>query len=146
MKRLLDLFKKPESAPRDLPDVNVKTVLGALLVRMAKADDNYQMVEIAQIDKILSAAYHLDAVEAAQLRADCEVLEAGLAKTDDLAEVVADTLEYADRLVICDAIWSVMVADDRVYDQETLAFDAIEKALGISHQDSYVIRHRKKPE
>ncbi len=60
-------------APDHLPDTDARLALGALLVRLARADGDYAAVEIARIDAILAKRYGL--TDPAPLRAQCEVLE-----------------------------------------------------------------------
>jgi uncharacterized tellurite resistance protein B-like protein len=74
--RILSRFHKsaPVSAPLPEPDANM--ALGALMIRVSKADKSYAVEEIAKIDKILAKIFGINPVEAAKMRALCEKLEA----------------------------------------------------------------------
>ena len=68
-------FKRaaPDSPP--LPTPTAELSLGALLVRMAKADSNYHVTEIGVVDRVLAAQFDLSPVDAAKMGAECERLE-----------------------------------------------------------------------
>ena len=71
-----DFFKRLTNSPaHSLPPLDARLALGALLVRVAKADQAYVYLEIARIDRILGRRYGLNPVEAAKLRATCEAIE-----------------------------------------------------------------------
>ncbi|MDZ4094610.1 MAG: TerB family tellurite resistance protein, partial [Paracoccaceae bacterium] len=63
-------------APTRLPDPEARLALAALLVRIARSDNDYAASEIARIDRVLANRFKLSSVQAAALRADAEVLEA----------------------------------------------------------------------
>lgn len=146
MKKLQDWLGRRKTVDTPLPDLNVQTALGALLVRMAKSDHNYQAVEVAQIDRILAAAYHLDPIQSAKLRAECERLEHYIDKTEDFSLILRESLPYEDRLTICDAVWAILMADGIARLSEKQTMEHVEKNFGISHTDSYVIRHKDTPD
>ena len=70
---LLRRLTAPE--PEPLHDMDARLALAALLVRLAKADDDYAVEEIRRIDRIIASRYGLNPVDAAKLRADAEDLE-----------------------------------------------------------------------
>ena len=56
----------PEPAP--LNDGDARLALTALLVRIARSDNDYSPAEVAQIDRVIAQRYGLSAAEAAALR------------------------------------------------------------------------------
>jgi uncharacterized tellurite resistance protein B-like protein len=142
MKKLTEWLSSRVRATDPLPPINLQNAIGVILVRMARSDLDYQRVEIEQIDRILASAYHLEASESAQLRTECEQLEAYVDDIDQFTAIVRDWLTYSERLTICDATWAVLLADSVVRLSEKQMMEETEKALGIAHSDSYVIRHK----
>ena len=59
-------------------DISASEAMAALMVRIAKSDDEYSTAEIARIDAVLGLLYKLTADQAANLRQTAEALEAGL--------------------------------------------------------------------
>jgi len=58
--KLLQGLMAPDPAP--LPDTDARLALAALLVRIARSDNDYAQSEIDRIDRILAARYALCAV------------------------------------------------------------------------------------
>ena len=62
----LNRLIQPEPAP--LADADARLALTALLIRIARSDNDYSAPEIARIDQITSHRYNLDASQAELLR------------------------------------------------------------------------------
>lgn len=134
------LFPRRAPAPTPLPQPNAQLALGALLVRVAFADENYRAREIAQIDRILAATFDLNPIEAAKLRATCEKLEMDAPGTPEFAEILREEVDYADRKALGDAMWSVALADGHRHEKEEIQLLAIETALGLTDLDIQAAR------
>lgn len=133
LERLFPRRKSPSAQP--LPQPNAQLALGALLVRVAFADQRYRASEVGQIDRILSATFDLKPLEAAKLRATCEALERHAPGTPEFARILRAEVSYADRKSLADAMWSIVLADGRVDSNEEELLNAIEAALGLSPAD-----------
>lgn len=127
-------------APAPLPDIDARIALGALLVRIARADGDYAQSEVAQIDQALMQRYQLTEGEAADLRADCEALEAEAPDTVRFTRAIKDTVAYEDRLGVIEALWSVVLADGVRDDEEDSMMRLTASLLGVSDQDSHRAR------
>lgn len=125
-----------------MPEPTPQLALGALLVRVAMADREYQAPEVAAIDKILSATFDLKPLDAAKLRATCEALERHAPGTAEFTDILRETVSYADRLGLAMAMWQVLLADGEHVGIEEDVLHQIETALGITPEDSADIRTR----
>ena len=134
------LFPRRRSAPKPLPQPNAQLALGALLVRVAFADRNYNAKEIGQIDRILSQTFGIGPIEAAKLRAICEKLEHDAPDTSEFARILREEVDYADRLALGQAMWSVALADGHRHESEEIQLLAIETALGLTDTDIETLR------
>jgi uncharacterized tellurite resistance protein B-like protein len=132
---LTRLFPRLAPSPKPLPQPNAQLALGALLVRVALANRNYVVSEVAQIDKVLAATFDLKPLAAAKLRAQCEALERHAPGTPEFTAILRQEVEYVDRKALADAMWAVAMADGRRDDDEELQLLAIETALGLSDAD-----------
>ncbi|WP_368187365.1 TerB family tellurite resistance protein [Aestuariibius sp. HNIBRBA575] len=129
-------------APEPFQDVDARLALGALLVRLAKSDGEYAVAEIARIDRILSARYDLNQVEAAQLRAQCEAIEHEAPDTVRFTRAIKDAVAYEDREAVIEALWEVVLADGvRDHDEDAL-IRMVAPMLGVKDQDSAHARRR----
>ncbi len=119
-----------------LPEPDEKLAVGALMVRVAKSDHHYDAVEIGEIDRILAAAFDLNPVEAAKMRATCERLEAAAPGTPDFALIIRQNVDYPHRLEVARALWQVVLADGKHVPEEDASQREIEDMLGIDAADS----------
>lgn len=136
------LFPRRAPQPAPLPQPNAQLALGALLVRVAFADHNYRAAEIGQIDRILSATFDIGPIEAAKLRAICEKLEHDAPETPEFAALLREEVDYADRLALGEAMWSVALADGHRHEEEEIQLLAIETALGLTQTDIEALREK----
>ncbi|MEM1072930.1 MAG: TerB family tellurite resistance protein [Pseudomonadota bacterium] len=138
------MFEKlfPRRKPEPLPQPNAQLALGALLVRVALADHEYQASEVGQIDRILSATFDLKPIEAAKLRATCEALERHAPGTPEFATLLREEVGYDERKALAYAMWSVALADGQNDPQEEQMLLGIETALGLTEYDIAATRRR----
>lgn len=137
--RLLSALTAPHSAPAD---TGGPLALAALLVRLARADGQYEPAEIARIDRILAGRYGLSPFEAVQLRERAEALETASPDTVRFTRALKDAVPHEDRIGILQALWSVALADeDRSADEEAL-IRLVANLLGVSDQDSARARQK----
>ncbi|WP_341367940.1 TerB family tellurite resistance protein [Yoonia sp. BS5-3] len=131
LERLAAFFNNPEEYKTELPDADAPHAMGALLVRAAKADDAYLFEEIAIIDKILGQRHGLNPIDAAKMRAECELLEKDIPETQEIAAIVNHAISTAEKEATLLALWRVVYADGVKHDQEDRLLHHIERVLGI---------------
>ncbi len=134
MHRLRHAFSTPKQVP--LPEPDEKLALGALMVRVAMSDHDYQLSEISRIDRLLSRLYGLKPIEAAKMRATSEKLEKQAPETDDFAHLIRETVSYEARVDALEALWEVVLADGDVQSEEMRVLDHAREVLGLSEDDS----------
>jgi len=133
--------KRPKEKP-PLPEPTPQLALGALLVRIAMADRDYQAAEVGAIDRVLSHTFSLKPIEAAKLRATCEALERDAPGTPEFGEILRETVPYDDRFNLALAMWQVVLADGAHAEIEETTLHQIEAAIGITPEDSASIKSR----
>lgn len=129
-------------APSRLPDPDAHLALAALLVRLARADGDYSVPEIARIDKVLAARHRLSAEEASALRQQAEVLEAEAPDTVRFTRALKDAVGLEDRADLVQAMWSVALADNVRDDAEDQVMRLVANLLGLTDRDSALARQR----
>lgn len=140
LKKLFQSFRPP--AQVELPDPDAELALGALLVRVAQADRDYQVEEISLIDRILARLYQHNAIEAAKVRATCEKLHSAAPETDTFGKLIRETTGIEERLAALDALWEVVLADGQQQEGELKIVEDARKAMGLSFTDSQKARER----
>ncbi len=135
-------FLKRLTAPTPEPmvDSDARLALGALLVRLARADGHFDADEKARIKAILEQRYSL--ADASDLLADCEVLEAEAPDTVRFTRAIKDAVAYEDRLGVIAAMWEVVLADGKRDAEENSLMRMVAPMLGVEDQDSNAARRR----
>jgi uncharacterized tellurite resistance protein B-like protein len=128
--------------PETLPDTDARLALTALLVRIARSDNDYAASEIARIDDIIAARYSLTPDEAASLRAQAETLEAEAPDTVRFTRAIKDAVAYEDRRAVVEAMWQVVLADGGRADAENALMRLTASLLGVSDRDSNIARQK----
>ena len=138
LKKFFQAFRPKD--PPSLPDPDAELALGALLVRVAQSDLDYQLEEIQLIDRILARLYQHNAIEAAKVRATCEKLHTAAPETDTFGKLIRATTGVDERLAALDALWEVVLADGEATEAELNIIADTCKAMGLSKRDSDLAR------
>lgn len=136
--RLLHAFSTPKPSP--LPEPDAKLALGALMVRVARSDRHYELLEIQQIDRLLARLYGLGPIEAARMRALCERLEHAAPDTAHFGHVIRETVSLESRLSAIEILWEVVLSDGAIQPEELQVLDAAREAMGLSPAESDAAR------
>ena len=138
-----DLLKRliqPEPAP--IADADARLALTALLVRVARSDNDYSGDERALIDQIAQDRYGLSASDASILRAEAEAMEAEAPDTVRFTRAIKDAVPYEERAGVIEALWSVVLADGVRDHEEDAMLRLTANLLGINDRDSALARQR----
>lgn len=136
---LLSRLIAPE--PEQLGDADARLALGALMVRLARADGIYNDFEIAHIEHVLITRYDLSAAEATALRGEAEVLESEAPDTVRFTRAIKDAVPFEDRTQVVEALWQVALSDGRGYEEDAL-MRLVAPMIGINDRDSALARKR----
>lgn len=127
-------------SPSPEPELDYRIALSALMVRCARADDVYDPVEIAAIDRVLQSRYKLSEADAQTLRREGEALESQANDTVSLTRAIKDGVPYEQRRAVVEALWRVALADDSREAEENALLRLVVSLLGVSDVDSGLAR------
>jgi uncharacterized tellurite resistance protein B-like protein len=136
LKRLMD------PSPEVLDEPDARLALSALLVRMARTDGQYDMVEAAEITRILMERYALDHQAAETLRSEAEALELDAPDTVRFTRAIKAAVGHEDRAEVAEALWQVVLSDGTRDHEEDGLMRLVVGLLGINDRDSAHARHR----
>jgi uncharacterized tellurite resistance protein B-like protein len=136
IKRLTD------PAPAQMPDSDARLALTALLVRVARSDNDYSNAERMRIQSIISARYGLTQADRDALLADAETLETEAPDTVRFTRAIKEAVAYEDRLAVVEALWRVVLADGQRAKEEDALLRLVVNLLGITDVDSASARKR----
>ncbi|MBO9432830.1 TerB family tellurite resistance protein [Ruegeria sp. R13_0] len=136
------LSRLTQPDPDPLAEDDARLALTALLVRIARSDNDYADSEMARIDKVSVERYGLSPFEAAGLRARAEDLEAEAPDTVRFTRAIKEAVAYEDRLAVVQAMWSVALADGQRTGEEDSLLRLVVSLLGVSDVDSALARQK----
>ena len=140
LENLLARLRLADPPETPIPPADAQHALGALLVRVVKADTTYLFSEIHEIDHLLTDLYALNPVEAARLRARCEKLEAAMPDTGALARILQPGISEADKAAFVRALWAVARADGVHHENERQVVGLAREALGMAPDRAAALR------
>ena len=121
-------------------DISTSEAMAALMVRIAKSDDDYSATEIARIDAVLGLLYQLSADQAAKLRQTAETLEAEAPDTVRFTRAIKEEVPYEERFDVVRALWQVVLADGARDAEEDALMRLLASLLGVNDRDSALAR------
>ncbi|MBK5933869.1 putative tellurite resistance protein B-like protein [Rhodovulum imhoffii] len=128
--------------PRALSDGDARLALGALLVRIARADGDYAREEAERIERILARRHALTPQGARTLREQAEALEAEAPDTVRFTRAIKEAVAYEDRIAVIEALWDVVLADGIRDSEENALLRLTANLLGVNDRDSALARQR----
>jgi uncharacterized tellurite resistance protein B-like protein len=140
---LTDLLRRLTGPPARAPlaPEDARTALAALMVRLARTDGSYSTTEQHRIDEMLRLRYRLTPDEAARVRADAELAEAGAQDTIQFTRLIKDAVAYEEREGVVETLWRVAAAEGINADEHGL-MRLVANLLGVSDRDSGLARQR----
>jgi len=141
---MLSLIKRlmAPAMPDPLDEGEARLALSALLVRVARADETYDMVEAAAITRILMERFGLDHQSAEDLRSDAEDVEKQAPDTVRFTQAIKTAVPYEARADVVEALWQVVLADGTRDDAENSLLRLVVNLLGVNDRDSAMARQR----
>ena len=79
----------------------------------------------------MAKRHNLNPVEAAKMRAECEVLEKEIPRTSDIAAILEHAISTAEKEATLIALWQVALADGTIHAEEDTLLHRIEEVLGV---------------
>jgi len=129
-------------APKPLGDTDARLAIAALLVRVARSDGEYAIVEMANIDRILATRYALVDADAEALRIEGEALEIEAPDTVRFTRAIKECVAYEERLAVIEALWKIALADGERDAEEDALIRLVASLLGITDVDSAKARQK----
>ena len=129
-------------SPGNERDISASEAMAALMVRIAKSDDDYSATEISRIDAVLSLLYKLSVDQAANLRQTAEALEAEAPDTVRFTRAIKEEVPYEERFDVVRALWQVVLADGARDAEEDALMRLLASLLGVNDRDSALARQQ----
>jgi uncharacterized tellurite resistance protein B-like protein len=135
---ILNAFKLPK--PSALRTDDAQLAMAALLVRLARADQDYSDDEKSLILTLLQSRYDLAKEQAKSLRAEAEALEEKAPDTVRFTKLIKDTVPYEQRQSVVRDLWALVLADGTRDAEENSMMRMVANLLGVNDRDSALAR------
>tara|TARA_R110002124_G_scaffold118493_5_gene275825 strand:- start:195 stop:635 length:441 start_codon:yes stop_codon:yes gene_type:complete len=135
---ILNAFKLPK--PSALRTDDAQLAMAALLVRIARSDQDYDQVEKDMIIQLLQTRFKLEETSATSLRAQAEALEAKAPDTVRFTKLIKETVPYEDRQSVVADLWAIVLSDDARDAEENAMMRMTANLLGVNDRDSALAR------
>jgi uncharacterized tellurite resistance protein B-like protein len=122
------------------PESSGPAAIAALLVRAARANNDYDTLQIAEIDRVTAKRFGLGAWEQVALRREAEALDDTIGDTVHLTRRIKEVVALEDRPGLLRDLWAVILADGKRHDEEDGLMRLVSNLLGLSDRDSALAR------
>ena len=140
LKNILKIFAD-DSVSKLEPD-DARLAITALMIRVARSDDDYSKAELNNIISLISARFKLSNDEANELIKEAELVEEQAPDTVRFTKSIKSAIDFDDRIAIIEDLWSVVLTDSFRDTNEDALIRTVVSLLGVSDKDSAFARQR----
>lgn len=141
LKHILSILSG-DTPENKMDETDAKLAMAALLVRVARADDDYDAREIEVIDTVLAKNYQLTTEQTQALRIEAEALEEQAPDTVRFTRVIKEAVPFEERSHIIESLWQVVLADEHRDEDEDSFLRLVSNLLGVNDRDSAIARQK----
>ena len=140
LKNILKIFTDDNVSQLE-PD-DARLAITALMIRVARSDDDYSKAELNNIISLISARFKLSNDEANELIKEAELVEEQAPDTVRFTKSIKSAIDFDDRIAIIEDLWSVVLTDSFRDTNEDALIRTVVSLLGVSDKDSAFARQR----
>ena len=140
LKNILKIFADDNVSQLE-PD-DARLAITALMIRVARSDDDYSKAELNNITSLISARFKLSNDEANELIKEAELVEEQAPDTVRFTRSIKSAIDFDDRIAIIEDLWSVVLTDSFRDTNEDALIRTVVSLLGVSDKDSAFARQR----
>jgi len=140
LKNILKIFANDNVSQLE-PD-DARLAITALMIRVARSDDDYSKAELNNITSLISARFKLSNDEANELIKEAELVEEQAPNTVRFTKSIKSAIDFDDRIAIIEDLWFVVLTDSFRDTNEDALIRTVVSLLGVSDKDSAFARQR----
>ncbi len=141
--RLLSFFGvSDEDVPDDVGEARIQHAVAALLVEIARADDERVEIEQDTILELLKNNFSLSSGDAEQLLSRAEAAAENSTSLHEFTRVLHAELSYAEKQTIIEMLWRIALADNVLDKYEDYTVGKIADLLYVVRGDVIRLRNR----
>ena len=148
LKRFLDRILAPANEPAESPGRPRRVPLAtcALLIEVARADEEFTDEERAHILAVAQARFGLSEQEAHELMAEAESVQEAAVDVFGMTRALDEGLQREDKIAILEEVWRIIYSDGSLSGREDYLAHRIQVMLGLNHPELIAAKMKVKEE
>ena len=134
-------IKKLFEVEQTKDSTDMRLILAALFVKVAKIDSDYSKKEKDLIEDMLIRRFSISKEKASKIRENSEKIEESTSDTVQLTRKLKEEIPFEKRYTLAIDLWSIVLADEKRTAEENSFMRLCVKLIGVSDVDSASARN-----
>ena len=140
LKNILKIFTNENITQLETDDARM--AITALMIRVARSDDDFSNDEFNNIINLVSKRFDLNEQAANELMTEAKLLEEQAPDTVRFTKSIKTAIAFENRSALVEDLWAIALTDDYRDANEDALIRTVVGFLGVSDKDSALARQR----
>ena len=140
LKNILKIFNV--ETPVILEHNDARLAITALMIRIARSDNEFSEAEFLNIKKLASQRFELNMEETDKLIEEAKALEEQAPDTVRFTKSIKEAVAFEDRSALVEDLWAIVLTDNYRDANEDALIRTVISLLGVSDKESALARQR----
>ena len=140
LKNILKIFNA--ETPVILEHNDARLAITALMIRVARSDNDFSEAEFLNIKKLASQRFELNMEETDKLIKEARAIEEQAPDTVRFTKSIKEAVAFEDRSSLVEDLWAIVLTDNYRDANEDALIRTVVSLLGVSDQESALARQR----
>jgi uncharacterized tellurite resistance protein B-like protein len=140
LKNILKIFNA--EIPVILEHNDARLAITALMIRVARSDNDFSEAEFLNIKKLASQRFELNMEETDKLIKEARAIEEQAPDTVRFTKSIKEAVAFEDRSALVEDLWAIVLTDNYRDANEDALIRTVVSLLGVSDKESALARQR----
>ena len=140
LKNILKIFNA--ETPVILEHNDARLAITALMIRVARSDNDFSEAEFLNIKKFASQRFELNMEETDKLIKEARAIEEQAPDTVRFTKSIKEAVAFEDRSALVEDLWAIVLTDNYRDANEDALIRTVISLLGVSDKESALARQR----
>ncbi|MDG2097422.1 MAG: TerB family tellurite resistance protein [Paracoccaceae bacterium] len=140
LKNILKIFNA--ETPVILEHNDARLAITALMIRVARSDNDFSEAEFLNIKKLASQRFELNMEETDKLIKEARAIEEQAPDTVRFTKSIKEAVAFEDRSALVEDLWAIVLTDNYRDANEDALIRTVVSLLGVSDKESALARQR----
>jgi len=140
LKNILKIFNA--ETPVILEHNDARLAITALMIRVARSDNDFSEAEFLNIKKLASQRIELNMEETDKLIKEARAIEEQAPDTVRFTKSIKEAVAFEDRSALVEDLWAIVLTDNYRDANEDALIRTVVSLLGVSDKESALARQR----